>query len=153
MTGLIFLDIDGVLNGHDWCEEAKSCLFRAECISNFNQIITKCEPVVVLSSAWRYMLLGTEPATTLTGFEYMLRTHGVSDKLRLVGHTLSDEEIAIRGDQISAWLKEHTVTVPYVVIDDLDLGISKADHPFVQTDGKVGLTVNDVQSVVAILKP
>ncbi len=150
MAGLIFLDIDGVLNGHDWCEEAKSCLFRAECISNFNQILVKCEPVVVLSSAWRYMIIGE--ATTLTGFEYMLRTHGVSEKLRLVGFTPSDEEIPTRGEQVSAWLKEHTVTVPYVVIDDLDLGIRAAGHPFVQTDGKLGLTEADVQSVISLLK-
>ena len=90
-------------------------------------------------------------STTLRGFEYMLRTHGVSEKLRLVGHTPSDEEVGPRGAQISAWLKEHTVTIPYVVIDDLDLGISEAAHPFVQTDGKVGLTEDDVEAVVRLL--
>ena len=148
---LIFLDIDGVLNAHDWCEEAKSCLFRAECIENFNTILKTCEPVVVISSAWRYMILNG--ATTFTGFEYMLRTHGVSEKLRVVGHTPSDEEIPLRGDQISDWLKKNASQSPhYVVIDDLDLGISAAGHPFVHTEGKVGLTAVEAERVIAILK-
>lgn len=151
---LIFLDIDGVLNGHDWSEEAKSCLLRQSCIQNFNKIIRAVDPVFVLSSAWRYMISGG--ATTMQGFEYMLRTHGVSEKFALVGYTPSDEKIPIRGNQITAWLEENTEKGKnrghYVVIDDLDLGISEAGHPFYQTDGETGLTEEDADKIIEMLK-
>jgi hypothetical protein len=37
------------------------------------------------------------------------------------------------------------------VVDDLDLGIREAGHPFVQTDGAVGLTVADAERLVELL--
>lgn len=156
MSSLIFLDIDGVLNGHDWSKTKYSRLIRESCVKELNRIIETANPVFVLSSAWRYQLL--KGATTHKGFEYMLLTHGVSDKFRLVSHTCSDEtidedgnEVSQRGQQISRWLNEHTVTVPYVVIDDLDLGITEAGHPFVKTDSNVGLTRKEADLAIEIL--
>ena len=48
---VIFLDIDGVLNGHDWDEPAQSCRIRYQCIQAFNAILAQCDPKIVLSSA------------------------------------------------------------------------------------------------------
>lgn len=39
----------------------------------------------------------------------------------------------------------------YVVIDDLDLGITECNHPFVQTNGKVGLQNGHVAQAIQIL--
>jgi hypothetical protein len=62
-----------------------------------------------------------------------------------------------RGIQVSEWLAinldERAPRPPYVVIDDLDLGISGLGHPFVHTDGKVGLTDADADKAIALLKP
>jgi hypothetical protein len=57
-----------------------------------------------------------------------------------------------RGEQIREWVRSHQAfererfdldagPPRYAVVDDLDLGITAAGHPFVQTDGRVGLTV------------
>lgn len=151
---LLFLDIDGVLNGHDWSDQAKSCLLRKDCIKNLNKILENCEPAIVLSSAWRYMIAGG--ALTLQGFEYLLRTHGVSEKINIVDITPSDENIPDRGEQITKWLEENSsfgkAKKHYVVVDDLDLGISAEGHPFIQTDGEVGLTETDADRIIELLK-
>ncbi len=39
----------------------------------------------------------------------------------------------------------------YAVVDDLDLGISEAGHPFVQTDGTAGLHEEDAARLVDLL--
>lgn len=36
---VLFLDIDGVLNGHEWDDEAKSCTIRRECVKHLNRIV------------------------------------------------------------------------------------------------------------------
>lgn len=71
---ILFLDIDGVLNGHRFVGEALSCNIVKPCVQELNRIIRVTECKVVLSSAWRYMVTGG--AMTVGGFAYMLRTHG-----------------------------------------------------------------------------
>ena len=36
MTAILFLDIDGVLNGHDYDEKAASCSIRPGCVAHLN---------------------------------------------------------------------------------------------------------------------
>jgi hypothetical protein len=36
---ILFPDIDGVLNGHDWNDEARSCSIRRECLAQLNRVI------------------------------------------------------------------------------------------------------------------
>lgn len=153
---VLFLDIDGVLNGHDYSPDAESSTIRKECVVNLSRILTQSDCKVVIISAWRYMILGE--AMTIKGFEYMLRTHGLAGiKDRIVGITRKDyesgqvENSTERADQITEWLGEHKEVSNYVVLDDLDLGHSLF-HPFVQTDGKVGLTAQDVEKVLHIFK-
>ena len=59
-----------------------------------------------------------------------------------------------RGQQISDWL-DGTVLgrEPYAVLDDLDLGITANGHPFVKTDGSVGLTQQDAKRLREMLLP
>ena len=147
-TPLIFLDIDGVLNGHQFDKKSQSNLIDIESVGWLNRIILHTDAKIVLSSAWRYMVLGG--AMTLQGFEYMLRTHGVHCVDRLIGHTCSDEEIGERGGQITHWRYANGHKGRYAVIDDMDLNISGV-HPFVRTDGEVGLTFRDMRLAVGIL--
>jgi hypothetical protein len=148
---VVFLDIDGVLNGHDFDEGAQSCRMQYRCILQLNRIIKATGCKFVLSSSWRYMLLSRgrkwKAAMTTKGFEYLMRTHGTVG-FRLLGTTCSDEECGwdpasdrdVRGEQITRWLTEHGTDVEcYVAIDDLDLGITEAGHPLVLTNGKWGL--------------
>lgn len=148
---ILFLDIDGVLNGHDWCEVAKSNLIRRECVEQLNRIIAACKPLVVLSSAWRYMIHGE--AMTLKGFAYMLRTHGVCE-LEIIGITPTDEDAIGRGSQIAAWLERNPTyqRSDYLVIDDEEYDIRSHRHPCVFTDGERGLTVDSADAAIAMLK-
>lgn len=145
---IVFLDIDGVLNDHDYNETSQSNSMIPECVERLNRILSETDARIVLSSAWRYMLIGK--AMSVIGFDYLLRTHGVVAN-RLVGRTPADEEIKERGWQIQQWRKENDHSGRYVVIDDMDLHISKL-HPFVQTDGDIGLTDADADKAIAILK-
>ena len=88
---VIFLDIDGVLNGHEYDPNAESCLIKQECITNLSKILTNSNVSVVVSSAWRYMI--SRKAMSISGFEYMLRTHGLAGiKGRIIGITREDRD-------------------------------------------------------------
>lgn len=157
---VIFLDIDGVLNGHGFDRSAQSCTIRPDCVVRFNRLLRETGAKVVLSSAWRYMVTGG--AMTVRGFEYMLRTHGVAG-CHIIGHTCTDEECAGRGKQIRRWVEEspYGPIDAYVVLDDEEYDIREPSptfnhagtnaHPFVRTDGKVGLTDADVEAAVRLL--
>jgi hypothetical protein len=164
---LLFIDIDGVLNGHDWSPEAQSNTIRPECIKALNRIIAATHCKIVLSSAWRYMIHGG--AMTCTGFEYLLRTHG-SIGVRIIDVTRPDRMaddcpdpppgmVAVdpsdtRGEQITDWLKsyrgEHGPVESYAVLDDEDYDIG-TKHPLVKTNGCAGMTMDDASRVVEIL--
>jgi hypothetical protein len=150
---IVFLDIDGVLNDHAWMDHAGSCDIKRECVLRLNRILRETGAVIVVSSAWRYMVHGE--AMTLQGFAYMMRTHGLLSG-RIHGLTCTDELIAHRGDQIAAWLAEHDGVESYVVLDDDDgFSVSRCQgrhaHPFVRTDGAIGLTDADADRAIAIL--
>ena len=156
---LIFLDIDGVLNGHNFDDHPSvlSNTIDRECVEALNRLIVAVDPDIVLSSAWRYMIHGG--AMTLKGFEYLLRTHGVMANDRLIGLTLTDATYPTRGEQIQAWLDEFG-SRPYVVLDDggckpgtdewWDMGLPI--HPVVWTRGNVGLTDFEVAKAIETLR-
>jgi hypothetical protein len=166
MAPLIFLDIDGVLNTHEWDARAVSSPVHRHKVELLNTILENTSAKIVLSSAWRYLVHRGE--MNLTGLGWLLRSHGVLAD-RLVGITRKDtpDEHPLkntsgkplmycvpneRGRQISDWRTENWHTGPYVVIDDLDLGITDAGHPFVQTNGGIGMTPAKAQEAVVILQ-
>ena len=144
---LIFLDIDGVLNDHRFNEQSQSGTMLPECVERLNRILTATDARIVLSSAWRYMLIGR--AMSVTGFDYLLRTHGVIAN-RLVGRTCADEEVKERGWQIHEWRKTNNHRGRYVVIDDMDLHISPL-HPLILVDGSIGLEDSAVDAAIVHL--
>jgi hypothetical protein len=152
---VLFLDIDGVLNGHEYDPLAASCGLRPDCVARLNRVLDETGCEVVLSSAWRYMVL--MGALTLSGFGYLLRTHGVRNLgTRLVGTTGLDtqtEDPTERGRLIVAWLMEQVGVAQAVVVDDMPiLGPETAHLDFVQTDGKTGLTDADADRLILLLR-
>lgn len=141
---LVVCDIDGVLNRHSFNEDSQSSSIDPACVHRLNRILIETGAKIVLSSAWRYMIIGG--AMTLSGFDYLLRTHGVLSG-RLIGHTPSDELISDRGLQIESWLQANNFEGRYVVIDDMEIRL----HPFVRCDGEVGLTDEGVEKAISIL--
>lgn len=146
---LIFLDIDGVLNDHATFENGY-CGIKAECVARLNRILLETGANLVISSAWRYLIISR--SMTREGFQNLLLSHGVNCYKKIRGTTQPDMGAITRGQQILAWLICNGFAGTYVVLDDLDdAGIAEEGLPFVRTDGKVGLTDADADKAIAIL--
>lgn len=159
---ILFLDVDGVLNSHDFSHEAKSGIIHPDKMELLNKVLRITGASVVMSSSWRYLMHRGE--VTLEGLDWMMRTHGMMHS-RLVGVTRRDTmEVRMqpwdgnpeswpveneRGQEIADWLTDNPAE-KYVVVDDLNLGISEL-HPFVQTDGKIGLTPTKAWELIGLL--
>ncbi len=152
---LLVLDLDGVVNQMELQPNGFYPIDRSRMLL-INRLVAETGAQVVISSSWRYMILGG--AMTLRGFDMMLRTHGY-DGPTILGCTCPDEYINVRGLQIKNWLETSGVkfgVTHYVILDDLDEGpyhISSY-HPrnFVHTVGSDGLTEGDVVMARRILE-
>ena len=149
---LIFLDIDGVLNWHDFNPISLSAPIEQSCVKALNEVIHRTAAALVISSAWRYMILNG--AMTLDGFHYMLRTHGVTSFTEIVGVTEKDgrDKGRNRDVQITRWRKANRHIGPYVVIDDVPVSMRLNGHPLVKTHSGVGLTDVEVNLAIWILR-
>jgi len=136
----IFLDIDGVLNGHQQ-HDNRYCGTDPESVKVLNGLLDATKAKIVLVSAWRYFILRGE--MTLAGFNGLMHTHGLNF------HSVVDHVGPDRGWQmdraflIREWFDNRYGTahaVNFAILDDMDLGYSGSllKH-FFQTDGKVGL--------------
>jgi hypothetical protein len=163
---ILFLDVDGVLNGHEKLESGYCgvCQRRAALL---NQILAAVpQAKIVISSAWRYMIL--RGAMTLGGFESLLLTHGICCQGRLAGHTIADEEsvaadehhrppfdsemwkqlgLKWRASQILQFVQENKVN-RFAVLDDLPLDVPN----LLATDSRVGLTESHVRHAIKLLR-
>lgn len=163
---VLFLDIDGVLNGHDWDDEAMSCNVRRECVKRLNRVVAETGCRVVLSSAWRYIVHGGD--MTLRGFGYMLRTHGlVADRAGRLFVGLTDEDaepcvpgdsdVGERGRQCRKWLDDYAArpaafkVSAFAAVDDEDHDFAASSIPAVITDGSRGLTDDDADRLIRLL--
>lgn len=154
---LIFLDCDGVINKHVKHHNGY-CGTDPECVQNLNAILDAVPSAkVVVSSAWRYMILSGE--MTLQGFESLLLSHGVSCKGRIIGHTVSDESDpnydpsdfswTTRRWQIEEYLRGAGRVAGICILDDGDL--NWVEDEFVQTVSENGLTAEDAERAIEIL--
>lgn len=172
---ILFLDIDGCLNTHEpLCPEALCGRLHGDKVARLNRVLRETDARIVLSSAWRYLVYRKE--MTVRGLDWLLRSHGVI-AFRLAGITAPDTMMKDemewngkgewplekeRGKQIANWISEWNgatwrnelefpAVARHAVVDDLDLGISAVGHPFVQTDGKVGITDADADRLIELL--
>lgn len=172
---VLFLDIDGVLNAHEFDPAVMCGQINPDKVARLNRVLTASGASIVLSSAWRYLIHRGE--MNLMGFEWLLRSHGVLAD-RLVGITRPDvmERATYRGEpgtwpvcdergqQITDYIRDkigYARLERYAVVDDgghradgtwTDLGISAHGHPVVITDGKVGMTDADADRLIELLK-
>lgn len=149
MNKIIFLDVDGCLNKHGFNQISQSSSFDKECVDNFNYLLEKTNPKIVLSSAWRYMI-GTH--VTLKGFEYLLRTHGIDAHDRLIDRTVADEVLPERSEQINHWIKSNKSKVnSFVILDDLIIEWGDLSRFLIQTERNTGLTKELADKAIEIL--
>ena len=141
---VLFLDVDGVLNSHEfalsgkWGSRANEQIDQKLMDRLIRIIDTLPDLEFVLSSTWR-ILPENEG-------EYALRQHGF--KKSFVGHTprLRDFD-ASRGDEIQAWLDEHPEVEKFVILDDDSDMKHLMDH-LVQTVNGVGLQDEQVEEII-----
>lgn len=169
MTKILFLDYDGVLNDHRQLSNGY-CQLKEKCVKELCRILDECPDVnIIISSAWRYMMLGDTPALNEKGMEYLLCLFGApyySINNRIVGKTISDEEMCLKlglmtdGAELDyEFLKNNGCLLrreqilysaqnsKFVVLDDLNLEMPE----LIQTDGNVGLTRNLANQVIKLL--
>ena len=143
---VLFLDIDGVLNGHKQ-KQNNFCGIDTKCVNHLNTVMLSVPDLqIVLSSSWRYMIA---PSTmTLRGFEYMLLVCGVCCRGQLLDSTVKDETVPERADQVKEWLDRHPEVTKHLALDDMDWEFGKRKVVSLRTDPRVGLTEIDADQIV-----
>jgi uncharacterized protein YihD (DUF1040 family) len=150
---LLFLDIDGVLNKYPKYDDSEikkdisklTNYIDSDCVARLNEIVDLFNPTIILSSYWRR-------AGKLEDIQKILESKGfkgkLSDKTPEVG-----KEHKERYEQIEKVLKEYKPDI-YIILDDsiLDENPEFEDPNWIRTDRKTGLSHNDVDKIIKIIK-
>jgi hypothetical protein len=147
---VIFLDIDGVLNGNQYLDISGSGLLdfgshrlNPDNIARLNTLVSKTGADIVISSSWR---IRCSLFDILAWFkERGFTSHIFSATPRIYTPN------RVRGDEIKAWLQTRDEKVEsFVILDDADDMAELVPH-LVQTDNEVGLTDANVEAATKIL--
>lgn len=160
MSGLLFLDFDGVLNTIAWCRAKSASLppgqplteFMPQAVQQLNHILQTCGVGFVVSSSWRL-----NPKLDLAA---ILEANGIVEaRQRCVGQTpdLSRRDGvlwvgATRGAEIQAWLASNHFRGPFAVLDD-DAAAAVPGGQHFKTDANFGLTAAIADSVISHFQP
>lgn len=156
---VIFLDIDGVLNGfaeytapaipnHEWDPSVmQRCGIALELqwdqVKRMNRFIDETGAKVVLSTSWRK---GDD-----LWWESLLQTfeHAGFPRSAIIGKTPNLH--SSRGDEIQAYLDEHPDVTNFVIFDDINEMYNLLDN-FVQTNYQLGVQDVDIEKARKILE-
>ncbi len=142
---IVFLDIDGVLNGDDYIDqfdhiditimmsEPHSNWFDPDCVARLNRITDAANAVIVVSSSWVNLY---DKETLTETFARVGITAPVFD--------ITDKHAPGRLARIDWWLGEWAPQVPWIVIDD-DHICRKYKPRAVLTCEKYGLQDDEVE--------
>lgn len=153
---VIFLDIDGVLNGRYTEETFGGYVFVSDDkILLLKEIVDSTDAKIVLSSTWRRGWFLKDRYPSYSGEEVWL-FEALQEKLGEHGIELMDytEEFGSRGDEIGKWLKNHTgePIESYVILDDMDEDeLRPHTNRLIQTNAAEGLTEGDVEDAIELL--
>ena len=127
-TKIIFLDIDGVLNGHAHCHTKEGPKIIPTPARHLHILLQRSGAKVVLISSWRSWI--NRGYMTCKGFSKVLESHGcVADVIDALPK--KDRDMNHRDDRrgkILVWLEEHKPD-HYVVLDDLKLDLPNHIRP------------------------
>jgi len=155
-TKVVFLDIDGVLNGYPFLDEVEANSTAAPLsrewwsefiddarVERLNHILEVTGAKVVLSSSWRMRWPYKE-------LQELFEEHGFRGEF--VDAT-GDEPRGKRGAQIARWLQYAPFEVfSYVCLDD-DLDMKEVEERWVQTSpDRGGITEEEVERAIALLE-
>lgn len=149
---VVFLDIDGVLNHHQWLENLSPVLEMSNdqwwvemidpsLVVHLNSLLHQTGAKVVVSSTWRrhFNPEGMQRILTQVGF-----------KGEVIDCTTKDT-MECRGLQISKWVQEHPEVTSFVILDDRS-DMAHLGHLLVRTSEDEGLGPDHVIKACEILK-
>lgn len=175
MDKYIFLDVDGVLatpesveNGGEWkIVDYKQTLF-SRLMREPNDSFDWIKPKIVLSSSWRkWDLETTRQFMKEEGFWFWEDIIGITIRAyQYIDRTKKIHLSIPRGVEIQQWIDTHihsdngkyyqrkklgTDYLFVILDDDTDMLLSQKDY-FVNTNGEIGLTIEDVNKANRILR-
>ena len=154
----LFLDVDGVLNSEKFWEE-QSQAFRYTtalnqgktrdqikvianidlvAVERLNILVARTNVEIVVSSTWR----------SNRNIPYLLRYAGIKKPIYGITPFSKDRH---RGTEIKKWLDDHPEITHYVILDDDNDMLEEQMEYLIQTNEKVGLTMENVDRAVEIL--
>lgn len=162
---LIFLDVDGVLNSEGFlCDQRAERLVETRrdrvaiytsmvdpvAVSKLRRLVETTDAYIVVSSTWRKASPDSD-GVPMEALCDQLVAGGIPES-RVLGSTPHGGNMSCRGDEIHHWLKHFDQDVKsYVILDDDSDMLYNQRNNFVQTDGRLGLTVADVDRAIYIL--
>ena len=164
---ILFLDIDGVLNTerhHEYCykngidnSDDYGYLFDAVAVKNLARIVNETGADIVISSSWKYSglstLLDMWSERGLPGRVIDITPDNISNEMLLHADLDNMELLSCKGYEIREWLTAHGKNVcSYAILDDEQEMLPEQQNHFVQTNPTVGITEDDAEKAIAILK-
>ena len=158
---VIFLDIDGVLNcrtSKSYCHDDEIGIITgidSDKVKRLAKIVEVTDAKIILSSDWK---VGWEKCYTgqkPSHVKYLDNHLYKKGKLIIKDKTPDINKGWSRGEEILSYLKAHPDIDNYVILDDTffdDFIIKEIEEHLILTDYKVGLTDENVQSAIKILK-
>lgn len=111
---VIFLDMDGVLNRHEWCHLGFVPRINQDNLKVLAKILQRFKCKVVISSTWGRHI----KEFGCGGFQWMFKTHGID--VTVIGGFDGSHNEQERSKQIIDYVKNNGIE-KFVVIDDMDL--------------------------------
>jgi len=146
---VVFLDYDGVVNIPLWYYDDSNKLL---CTYNYpedgkvnswqavqwvSEFCERFDYSIVISSSWR----------SDSNYQDCLRNGGLRKNIEIIGRTpIFHKE---RGDEITAYLKNHPEVTGYLIFDD-DSDMTTHMDKLVKCDGVVGFTLREYQQAVML---
>ncbi|GJE26269.1 HAD domain-containing protein [Methylobacterium organophilum] len=153
MSGVLFLDIEGVLNSRECWVRLRDQRHKIdrEKVGLLNEVvrITGCR--LVISSTWRKGI-----GQGQGGCRHILRDYGLKARFRRDWRTpefsTDDPTAPVRGTEIADWLSRNG-SPPYAIVDDDSDMLPEQMPRFVQTSFEHGLTRTHADRLIALLSP
>lgn len=140
LNKVLFLDIDGVLNGYDIFKSKRPyplSEFNEEKVNILNSLFEEIPDLkLVLSSSWRFC----------DGIENIIKASGISKEL----YSITPYSVRNRGDEIKQWLNANEPCI-YCIVDDVDDFYDDQKDSIVFTNPNIGITEKDVEKIKLIL--
>ena len=141
-TRIIFLDVDGVLNGHEWLsQDGFVPKINKPQAKHLYILLWKSAAKVVLISSWRSMIHSGK--MDIRGMNSLFKSHGIRniDVIDILPpHDLALKHKDDRTILLNQWVNKHRPK-SYIVLDDLPLDVENLIRP----DPGVGLDAEHVK--------